>query len=67
MLDQLTDMENVLPILETQPRKKLTKVNQVPMVVIKGKWTSETLKEAMDVVEKRTCSLQRPTSHGTCL
>jgi uncharacterized OsmC-like protein len=37
------------------------------MIVIRGKWTSETLKEAMDVVEKKTCSLQRPTSHGTCL
>jgi hypothetical protein len=29
------------------------------MVVFKGKWTSETLKEAMDVVEKRTCYLQK--------
>jgi hypothetical protein len=29
------------------------------MVVIRGKWTFETLKEVTNVVEKRTCSLQR--------
>jgi hypothetical protein len=29
------------------------------MVVIRDKWTSETLKEVMDVVEKRTYSSQK--------
>jgi hypothetical protein len=38
------------------------------MVVIRGKWTSETLKEAMDVVEKKKLAIyKRLTSHGTCL
>jgi hypothetical protein len=35
------------------------------MLVFKGKWTSETLKEAMDVVE--FAIYKTPTSHGTCL
>ncbi len=40
-------------IIETQTWKK-PKVNKVPMVVIRGQWTSETFKETMDVIEKQT-------------
>jgi len=58
MLDQLAEKEIVPSIIETQPRKK-PKVNKVPMVVIKGQWTSETLEEAMDAIEKRICILRR--------
>jgi hypothetical protein len=45
-------------IIETQTRKK-PKVNKVPMVVIRGQWTSETFKETMDVIEKQTWFLCR--------
>jgi hypothetical protein len=51
------DKENVPP-----PRKQ-RKINICSPLIIKGKWTSEALEEAMDAIENGTISLRKASRH----
>ncbi len=48
----------MLLLLKHSQEKRRTKVNQALMVVVRGQWTSEALKEMIDVIIIGTCFLQ---------
>jgi len=43
--------------------RKQKKVNGCNPLIIEGKWTSEALEEAMDVIENGTTSLRKTNKH----
>jgi hypothetical protein len=64
-IDPKSNKENLPSALDPQRRRSAPQLNQVPSITIRGMWTNEALEIAMDVVERETHSLRRPTSHGT--
>jgi hypothetical protein len=59
-----SNKENLPPSFHPQRRRSAPQLNQVPSTTRRDMWTNEALEIAMDVVERRTHSLRRPTSHG---
>jgi hypothetical protein len=57
------DKENDPPSFALEPTKKQRKVNKIPFLNGKGLSTTKALKEAMDVVECETTSLQKASKH----
>jgi hypothetical protein len=43
--------------------KKTKKINKCNILITKGKWTNEALKEAMDAIENGTTSLRKASRH----
>jgi hypothetical protein len=58
------DKENILPSSRSQePAIKQRKVNRSNPIIIRSKWNTYALEEAMDVVERRTTSLRKASRH----
>jgi hypothetical protein len=58
---QYKEMSHHLWDRNQQENKK--KVNRCNHLIIGGKWTSEALEEAMDVIENKTTSLRKTNRH----
>jgi hypothetical protein len=57
------DKENVPPSFGREPTRKQRRVNRCRPLIIKGKWISEALEEAIDVIENGTISLRKASRH----
>jgi hypothetical protein len=55
--------ENVPPSFQHEPTRKQKKVNRCSLLIIIGKWSNETLEEAMDAIEDGTTSLRKASRH----
>jgi hypothetical protein len=65
VLDQLkADKENVPPQIISNTIQMLARTNRVPATNPRGKWSSESLKVAMDAVERGIIFYEGPTSFG---
>jgi hypothetical protein len=58
MLNQQPLEKNVPPQPTSRPNHKRSRINRVATSNNKGKWTNQALEEAMDSIEKGTCSLK---------
>ncbi len=67
MLDwQALDKENVSPRPTSRPNHKKPQVNKVLVTSQKKKkWKYQAFEEAIDEVEKGTCSFRGKVNHGT--
>ncbi len=57
------DKENVPPSCRHELTRKQRKVNRCGLLITRGKWTNETLEEAMDAIESGTISLRKASRH----
>jgi hypothetical protein len=57
------DKENVPPSFGHEQARKQRRVNRCSPLIIKGKWISEALEEAMDAIENGTISLKKASRH----
>ncbi len=55
--------DNVPSSFGQEPSRKQRRVNRCSPLIIKGKWISEALEEAMDAIENGTISLKKANRH----
>jgi hypothetical protein len=61
--EPIQDKENVPPSFGQKPARKQRRVNRCNHLITRGKWISEALEEAMDVIENGITSLRKSSKH----